>query len=55
MPIYTYHCGGCERTSERLVKRITDTPACPHCGHPLRQIVLSVPSPAQWACNKGSS
>lgn len=44
MPLYDFHCSKCECTSELLV-RSDATPACPHCGHPQLQRLLSKPSP----------
>ena len=32
MPIYEYHCPGCGRDFEELVRGRTHKVACPHCG-----------------------
>ena len=33
MPIYEFHCGGCRRDSEILVRSSNwEGTACPHCG-----------------------
>ncbi len=31
MPLYSYHCGKCEKDVELLISS-DDTPACPTCG-----------------------
>ena len=43
MPIYEYRCSACGEEVELLV-RSDATPACPHCGAPLTERLLSVPS-----------
>ena len=32
MPLYEYHCSGCDRTFEKIVNRQPDEIRCPNCG-----------------------
>jgi len=44
MPIYEYHCKSCGERVEALVHFETNTPpACPNCGSPLLEKLLSAP------------
>ena len=43
MPIYEYRCSNCRARVEVLVRGGGDVPACPHCGGPLTEKLLSVP------------
>lgn len=42
MPIYEYHCRGCEATFEALVRAGTVV-ACPHCGGAALDKLVSAP------------
>lgn len=47
MPLYEYHCDGCDQTVEVLVRSQADRPSCPECGGDSLHKELSVPaSPA---------
>lgn len=41
MPIFEYHCNGCGREFEQLV-RASSTPKCPHCASEQLEKKLSV-------------
>lgn len=43
MPIYEFHCGGCEKDSEILVSSSDwSKTTCPHCGSKKLEKLLSV-------------
>ncbi|HYH22769.1 MAG TPA: zinc ribbon domain-containing protein [Azospirillum sp.] len=44
MPLYSYRCKACDREFETLV-RSTDVPACPACGSPELDKLVSRPAP----------
>jgi putative FmdB family regulatory protein len=44
MPIYEYHCGGCQRDCELLI-RGGDEPVCPECGSRQLEKLVSRPAP----------
>ncbi len=44
MPIYEYRCGSCGARVELFLKTTLETPACPECGHPLTERLLSAPN-----------
>jgi len=63
MPLYEYHCDGCDRTFERLVPRPGEgaEAECPACGAKARKILSrfavssgSAASPADSCPNRGS-
>jgi len=48
MPLYEYHCTGCEAEFELLI-RGGEAPACPSCGTANVEKLLSVPAAAQMS------
>lgn len=44
MPIYEYHCDGCQRDFELLI-RGSDEPVCPECGSRQLEKLVSRPTP----------
>jgi putative FmdB family regulatory protein len=44
MPLYSYHCGKCEKDVELLISS-DDTPACPTCGGRKLQRLVSRTAP----------
>ena len=43
MPLYEYHCGGCQTDVELLI-RGDERPTCPSCGGKELEKLLSVPA-----------
>lgn len=39
MPLYEYHCTGCDRTFEKIINRQPDEIRCPNCGEPAERKV----------------
>ena len=39
MPVYEYHCPGCDRTFEKIINRPQAGMRCPHCGEPAERKV----------------
>lgn len=49
MPLYDFHCSQCDKTVE-LLTRHDAAPACPACGHPKLDKLVSKPAtPGQSA------
>lgn len=42
MPIYEYHCGGCDRKFETLVRNPKASVSCPECGSKKVKRLLSL-------------
>lgn len=53
MALYVFKCEQCGHEVEKVVHYSDTPPDCTECGFPTKR-VLAVPSPAQWACSKGS-
>jgi putative FmdB family regulatory protein len=43
MPIYEYHCDGCDARVDVLVRAGESRPSCPHCGTALTRKLFSAP------------
>ncbi|MEN8686248.1 MAG: zinc ribbon domain-containing protein [Desulfuromonadales bacterium] len=39
MPLYEYHCPGCDRIFEKIVNRQPNEVRCPNCGEPAERKV----------------
>jgi putative FmdB family regulatory protein len=44
MPLYEYHCDGCDANIELLIRNSEEKPECPHCGGKKLVRLLSVVS-----------
>jgi putative FmdB family regulatory protein len=44
MPLYSYHCAECDKDVELLISA-DDTPACPNCGNPDMERLMSRVAP----------
>ncbi len=44
MPLYSYHCAGCDKEFELLVN-FSDTPDCPTCGGNNLERLISITAP----------
>jgi putative FmdB family regulatory protein len=44
MPLYSYHCAGCDKDVELLIS-FSDTPACPACGSEKMERLVSRTAP----------
>jgi putative FmdB family regulatory protein len=54
MPIYEYHCTGCDKTFEKISKTSDSTLPCPNCGQ-LAAKAISIPSPGHIASGSAAS
>ena len=54
MPLYEFHCPGCDRTFEKLVNQQPDEIRCPNCGKTAERKV-SVFAATGLGCNAPSS
>lgn len=43
MPLYDFHCEGCEMDFEAVTPMGATAPACEHCGSPITRKLISMP------------
>ena len=39
MPLFEYHCESCDKTFEKLMKKLETEAPCPNCGKPSQKAV----------------